>query len=249
MKNCQKILLLAIVGLLINSTSSAFIGKSEIFFEPGDSIPSIVKDIDGNVYHTVVIGNQVWLQENLRTKKYRNGKLISKNITKAQWSTDKMGACAVYDNDSIKENAFGLLYNWYAIANPAGLCPVGWHVPTDSEWNTMVKYLDEYADTTELKRVQSEIAGGELKEIGYSHWTTPNTGATGTSNFLGYAGGNKSIDGKCNDVGSYGYWWTATASSAAEAYGRLLSYFNGNIDRFKTSKNLALSVRCIKNSK
>jgi uncharacterized protein (TIGR02145 family) len=214
-----------------------------------ESVPSIVKDIDGNVYHTVVIGKQVWLQENLRTKKYRNGKSIAKNITKAQWSTDKSGACAVYDNDSIKENAFGLLYNWYAIANPAGLCPVGWHVPKDSEWNTMVNYLDEYADTTELKRVQSEIAGGELKEIGYAHWTTPNTGATGTSNFLGYAGGNKSIDGKCNDVGAYGYWWTATASSAAEAYGRLLSYFNGNIDRFKTSKNLGFSVRCMKNSK
>jgi uncharacterized protein (TIGR02145 family) len=214
-----------------------------------DSVPSIVKDIDGNVYHTVVIGKQVWLQENLRTKKYRNGKSIAKNITKAQWSTDKSGACAVYDNDSIKENAFGLLYNWYAIANPAGLCPVGWHVPKDSEWNTMVKYLDDYADTTELKRVQSEIAGGELKEIGYAHWTTPNTGATGTSNFLGYAGGNKSTDGKCNDVGAYGYWWTATASSAAEAYGRLLSYFNGNIDRFKTSKNLGFSVRCVKNSK
>jgi uncharacterized protein (TIGR02145 family) len=214
-----------------------------------DSVPSIVKDIDGNVYHTVVIGKQVWLQENLRTKKYRNGKSIAKNITKAQWSTDKSGACAVYDNDSIKENAFGLLYNWYAIANPAGLCPVGWHVPKDSEWNTMVKYLDDYADTTELKRVQSEIAGGELKEIGYAHWTTPNTGATGTSNFLGYAGGNKSTDGKCNDVGAYGYWWTATSSSTAEAYGRLLSYFNGNIDRFKTSKNLGFSVRCVKNSK
>ena len=212
-----------------------------------DSVPSIVKDIDGNVYHTVVIGKQVWLQENLRTKKYRNGKSIAKNITKAQWSTDKSGACAVYDNDSIKENAFGLLYNWYAIANPAGLCPVGWHVPKDTEWNTMVKYLDDYADTTELKRVQSEIAGGELKEIGYAHWTTPNTGATGTSNFLGFGGGNKSADGKCNDVGAYGYWWTATSSSSAEAYGRLLSYFNGNIDRFKTSKNLGFSVRCLKN--
>ena len=249
MKNFQKTVLLAIVGLLINSSSNAFIRKNEKLIEPGDSIPATVKDIDGNVYHTLVIGKQVWLQENLRTKKYRNGKSIAKNSTKAQWSTDKIGACAVYDNDSIKENAFGLLYNWYAIANPAGLCPVGWHVPKDSEWNAMVKYLDEYADTTELKRVQSEIAGGELKEIGYAHWTTPNTGATGTSNFLGYAGGNKSIDGKCNDVGAYGYWWTATASSAAEAYGRLLSYFNGNIDRFKTSKNLGFSVRCVKNSK
>lgn len=249
MKNCQKIILFAIVGLLLNSTGSAFTGKNEKFIEPGDSTPSIVKDIEGNVYHTVVIGKQVWLQENLRTKKYRNGKSIAKNITKAHWSADKTGACAVYDNDSIKENAFGLLYNWYAIANPAGLCPVDWHVPNDSEWNKMVKFLDDYADTTEHKRVQSEIAGGELKEIGITHWTTPNTGATGTSNFLGFAGGNKSGDGKCNDVGAYGYWWTSTGSTTEEAYGRLLSYFNGNIDRFKTSKNIGFSVRCMKSIK
>ncbi len=216
---------------------------------PGDTIPTTVKDVEGHVYHTIKIGNQVWLQENLRTKKYRNGKSISKNITKAQWTADKTGACSVYDNDSIKENAFGLLYNWYAVANPAGLCPTGWHVAKDSEWNQMVKYLDDYADTTEQKRVQSEVAGGQLKEIGITHWASPNTGATGTANFLGFAGGNKSGDGKCNDVGAYGYWWTATSSSAAEAYGRLLSYFNGNIDRFKTSKNLGFSVRCIMNKK
>ncbi|MFM7015871.1 MAG: fibrobacter succinogenes major paralogous domain-containing protein [Bacteroidota bacterium] len=210
---------------------------------------NIVKDIEGNIYHIVVIGKQVWLQENLRTHKYRNGKPIAKNLSNNQWALNKTGACAVYNNDSIKENAFGLLYNWYAIANPAGLCPTGWHVPKDTEWNQMVKYLDEYADTTEQKRVQSEVAGGQLKEIGITHWASPNTGATGTANFLGFSGGNKGMDGKCNDVGAYGYWWTATASSNAEAYGRLLSYFNGNIDRFKVSKNIGFSVRCIKNKK
>jgi uncharacterized protein (TIGR02145 family) len=214
-----------------------------------ESVPETVNDIDGNTYHTVVIGEQVWMQENLRTTKYRNGKLISKNLSNEQWGLNKSGACAVYDNDSIKENAFGLLYNWYAVVNPAGLCPIGWHVPKDTEWNQMVKYLDDYADTTELKRVQSEVVGGQLKEIGITHWASPNTGATGTANFLGFSGGNKSVDGKCNDVGAYGYWWTATASSNAEAYGRLLSYFNSNIDRFKTSKNLGFSVRCVRNLK
>ncbi len=214
-----------------------------------ESVPETVSDIDGNTYHTVVIGEQVWMQENLRTTKYRNGKLISKNLSNEQWGLNKSGACAVYDNDSIKENAFGLLYNWYAVVNPAGLCPIGWHVPKDTEWNQMVKYLDDYADTTELKRVQSEVAGGQLKEIGITHWASPNTGATGTANFLAFSGGNKSVNGKCNDVGAYGYWWTATASSNAEAYGRLLSYFNSNIDRFKTSKNLGFSVRCVRNLK
>lgn len=214
---------------------------------PEDSIPLTVKDIEGNIYKTVVIGKQVWLQENLRTRTYRNGKPIAKKLSNAQWKANKTGACAVYNNDSIKEAAFGLLYNWYAVANPAGLCPAGWHVPKDSEVNKMVSYLDDYADTTELKRIQSEIAGGAMKEIGITHWASPNTGATGTANFLGFAGGNKSPDGKCNDVGSYGYWWTSTPASTTEAYGRLLSYFNGNIDRFKAYKNVGLSVRCVKN--
>ncbi|HOS47070.1 MAG TPA: fibrobacter succinogenes major paralogous domain-containing protein [Bacteroidia bacterium] len=212
-----------------------------------DSIPGTIKDIEGNVYKTVVIGKQVWMQENLRTRTYRNGKPIAKKLSNAQWKANKTGACAVYNNDSIKEQAFGQLYNWYAVANPAGLCPVGWHVAKDTDWNKLVAYLDSYADTTELKRIQSEIAGGAMKEVGITHWASPNTGATGTANFLGFSGGNKSPDGKCNDVGAYGYWWTATPSSTNEAYGRLLSYFNSNIDRFKTSKNVGFSVRCVKN--
>lgn len=214
-----------------------------------DSIPSTVSDIDGNVYKTVVIGKQVWLQENLRTKTYRNGKRIAGKLSNGQWKVNKTGAYAVYNNDSIKEKAYGKLYNWYAIANPAGLCPAGWHVPKDAELNKLVMYLDQYGDTTELKRVQSEIAGGAMKEVGISHWASPNTGATGTANYLGFSGGNKGPDGKCNDVGAYGYWWTSTSANNNEAYGRLLSYFNGNIDRFKASKNIGFSVRCMKNIK
>ncbi|MEN9332380.1 MAG: hypothetical protein RLZZ94_1470 [Bacteroidota bacterium] len=248
MKKYSTFFVLVFIQLLFTSDPLAAQSKLKEISKD-DSIPTLVKDVDGNIYHTVVIGDQVWLQENLRTRKYRNGKLIAKNLTNAQWGLNKTGACAVYDNDTIKENAFGLLYNWYAVANPAGLCPVGWHVGKDTDWNAMVKYLDDYADTTELKRVQSEVAGGQLKEIGITHWASPNTGATGTANFLGFSGGNKSVDGKCNDVGAYGYWWTATASSNAEAYGRLLSYFNSNIDRFKTSKNLGFSVRCVRNLK
>lgn len=215
----------------------------------GVSLVETVKDIEGNIYHTVKIGDQIWLQENLRTKKYRNGKSIIKKSKNNDWTINKSGAYTIYANDSIKENAFGLLYNWYAVANPSGLCPVGWHVAKDSEWNQMVKYLDNYADTTDLKRVQSEVAGGQLKEIGITHWASPNTGATGTANFYGYAGGNCGPNGQYNDVGAYGYWWTSKSSTNGEAYGRLLSYFNSNIDRFKTTKNLGFSVRCVMNSK
>lgn len=214
---------------------------------PEDSLVHSIKDIEGNEYKTVRIGKQIWMQENLRTKTYRNGKPIAHKLTNALWKANKSGACAVYNNDSIKEQAFGQLYNWYAVANPAGLCPAGWHVAKDTDWNQLVSYLDSYSDTTELKRIQSEMAGGSLKEIGITHWASPNTGATGTANFLGFAGGNKGPDGKCNDVGAYGYWWTSTSSSTNEAYGRLLSYFNSNIDRFKASKNVGFSVRCVKN--
>jgi len=130
-------LALSIVFALICSTYDA--KAQTVNTNISESVPETFVDIDGNTYHTVLIGDQVWMQENLRTRKYRNGKLIAKNLTNTQWGLNKTGACAVYDNDSIKENAFGLLYNWYAVANPAGLCPVGWHVPKDTEWNQMVK--------------------------------------------------------------------------------------------------------------
>lgn len=213
-----------------------------------DDRQNMVMDADSNWYHTVVIGKQVWLQENLRTTKYRNGKSINGMLPDAQWQADKSGAYAFFNNDTAKEAELGKLYNWYAVANPAGLCPAGWHVPSNSDWNQLVIYLDPYADTTGARRTQSELAGGAMKVIDDRYWMPPNTGVTSTSNFRAFAGGLKSSAGSYHDIGTYGFWWSTEPYSNADAYGRLLSYFNGLIDRFYAPKNTGFSVRCLKDN-
>ncbi|HQK97087.1 MAG TPA: FISUMP domain-containing protein, partial [Bacteroidia bacterium] len=146
---------------------------------------STVTDIDGNVYSTVVIGTQEWMQENLKTSHYKNGVLIPTGLSDAQWSFTTNGAYAVY-NDSTSYNAiYGKLYNWYAVADPNGLCPTGWHEPEDWEWNLLIKYIDTNADTTCVTSPQSQIAGGAMKEIGLTNWISPNAGATNSSGFTG----------------------------------------------------------------
>src|SRR4029078_12512714 len=136
--------------------------------------PATVTDIDGNVYHTVTIGTQVWMVENLKTTKYRNGDLIgttipatldisSESTPKYQWA---------YKGEESNVATYGRLYTWYAVADSRNVCPTGWHVPSDAEWTTLTTYLGG-----------ESVAGGKLKENGTVHWESPNTGATNESGF------------------------------------------------------------------
>jgi uncharacterized protein (TIGR02145 family) len=111
-----------------------------------------VNDIDGNTYKTIVIGTQTWMAENLKTTKYRNGDTIPTNLTNAAWSDATTGAYAIYNNDAANNTIYGKLYNWYAVTDSRNICPVGWHVPSDSEWTTLVNYLGG-----------ALVAGGKLK--------------------------------------------------------------------------------------
>jgi uncharacterized protein (TIGR02145 family) len=142
--------------------------------------------------------------------------------------------------------AYGKLYNWYAVADPQGLCPTGWHEPEDWEWNVLVKTIDPNADTTCIACYQSTIAGGAMKEIGTTHWASPNTGATNSSVFTGLPGGSRSSNGSYNGVGNNGYWWSATQYSTTNAYVRHLNYINSNVYRLFNGKTLGFSVRCLK---
>ncbi|MFM7768400.1 MAG: FISUMP domain-containing protein, partial [Bacteroidota bacterium] len=117
-----------------------------------------VTDIDGNTYNTVQIGTQEWMQENLKTTKYKNGDVIPSPT--GDWSNLTTGAWAYYNDSSQYNNLYGKLYNWYAVVDSRDVCPTGWHIPTDSEWNQLVKYLDPQADTSANSSTQSPIAGG-----------------------------------------------------------------------------------------
>ena len=133
-----------------------------------------VTDADGNTYRTIKIGNQWWMAENLRTTRYRNGDPIPTVTDNFTWGHLLTGACCSYDNDSSMVFTYGRLYNWHAVSDGRGLAPLGWHVPSDADWGTLVEYLGG-----------SAVAGGKMKEAGTAHWLSPNTGATNESAFSG----------------------------------------------------------------
>lgn len=206
----------------------------------------IVTDIDGNVYNTVVIGTQEWMQENLKTTHYKNGVLIPTSLNDSLWLNTTDGAFSFYNNNPTFTAVYGNLYNWYAVANSNGLCPSGWHVPADWEWNTLVRYLEPSADTTCLECFQGVTAGGALKEIGISHWGSPNTGATNSSGFSARSGGDRDVDGTYNGKDTVGMWWSSNAGSPNYAYVRTLFNFSSGVSRSYGDKPYGFSVRCIK---
>lgn len=200
--------------------------------------PIICVDIDGNVYEAIQIGDQIWMAENLKVTHYRNGDEIQHETNNSYWANLSTGAYCYYDNDANNADTYGVLYNWYAIEedDTRGLAPEGWRVPTDDEWQSLVDYLGG-----------SSVAGGKMKEAGTAHWNSPNTGATNESGFTALPGGYRDYySGSFYDLGSYGYFWSATEGSAIYAWYRLLIYDNAGVYRASYYKQGGFSVRCIR---
>lgn len=195
-----------------------------------------VTDIDGNTYLPVTICNQVWTSSNLNVTHYRNGDLIPQVTDPTAWANLTTGAWCYYNNDPANGAIYGKLYNWFAVNDPRGLAPQGWHIASDAEMTSLTTCLGG-----EL------IAGGFMKEIGTTHWASPNTGATNSTGFIGLPGGYRSFFGVFADVTLGGNWWTSTQANATEGWLRKLSYNNANLTRLGATKTLGLSVRCIKN--
>jgi uncharacterized protein (TIGR02145 family) len=193
-----------------------------------------LKDIDGNVYTSVIIGTQTWMVENLKSTKYNDGIAIA-NLTKySEWIDFTKGAYCWYDNDIAYKTPYGALYNWYAV-NTGRLCPVGWHVPTDNEWTTLITYLGG-----------ENNAGGKLKEAGTGHWLSPNEGATNESGFTALPGGGGGGSGSYYDLTSSGEWWIADVIRNEVWF--VVIYFNSRyIYKNDGTKNRGHSVRCLKN--
>ncbi len=196
---------------------------------------------------SVTICNQTWTTQNLSVSRYRNGDVIPQVTDATQWQNLTTGAWCWYNNDSATYAAtYGRLYNWYAVNDPRGLAPIGWHVPTDAEWNKLVKCIDPAADTT-LSGSQSATAGGAMKEAGTSHWLSPNTGATNSSGFAGLPGGYRNYDGTFDDVGDYGVWWSSTEYGTAFAWSRFLNYYYADVARnYGYDKTYGFSVRLVR---
>ena len=198
-------------------------------FIPGNG----VTDIDGTVYTSIVINGQEWMQQNLAVTKYRNGDPIPTGLSNTTWQNTTSGAYAIYDNVAANNTTYGKLYNWYAVNDSRGLCPAGWHVPSDAEWTTLATSLGG-----------SSVAGGKMKST--TGWISPNTGATNESGFTGLPGGYRYNGGPYDDVGNYGSWWSSTEYGSSVAWNRALVYFNSSVLRNGGNKQFGFSVRCVR---
>lgn len=222
-----------------------------------------VTDIDGNVYKTVTIGSQVWMAENLRVTRYSDGTAIPLVTDDAAWvelgNTPDAKAYCIYGNYDIAEK-WGAIYNWAAAMNGAassasnpsgiqGVCPTGWHLPSDDEWKELEMYLgmsQEDADVVEDYRGTDQgcqLSGSAdlwQDDILETH------SKFGSSGFNGIPGGHRSYNlGKCGHIGYSGYWWAATEFTSIHAGGRALSFNNYKVARYNNEKNYGFSVRCL----
>ena len=193
-----------------------------------------VTDYDGNIYNTVTIGTQVWMKENLKTTKYNDGTFIPLVTGETAWKNLLTPGYCWYNNDTnYYKNTYGALYNWYTI-NTGKLCPIGWHIPTDSEWTAL----------------GSVFTGGNLKATDTVFWRSPNTGANNNSGFSGLPGGGRySFSGSFILIRNWGYWWSSTnLSPIPSAYNRGLAYNNESIYKANYDLTAGFSVRCMRDT-
>lgn len=194
-----------------------------------------VTDIDGNIYNTVKIGTQVWMAENLKTTKYRNGDFIPNVTEDTKWSTLTTGAYCDYNNTVSNSTIYGRLYNWYAVSDSRNLAPTGWHVATDDEWTELITYLGGI-----------DVAGGKLKESGTTHWPNPNTSATNESGFSALPGGRRHFSLTYDGIGSVGNWWSSSENNRGLPLYSALVSSNSSVFRDYGTDGYGFSVRCIR---
>ena len=194
-----------------------------------------VTDIEGNVYKIITIGTQTWMADNLKSSKYYDDLSIPLVEDDAAWAALSSPGYCWYKNDETSfKTPYGALYNWYAV-NSGKLCPTDWHVPNETDWNTLETYLGG-----------ENIAGGNLKETGTDYWVDPNTGATNIGGFSALPGGFRHSDGKFFDFGFSGYWWSSKQYISTSAYFRFIHYNESPVFRLYNLKKNGFSVRCLK---
>jgi uncharacterized protein (TIGR02145 family) len=194
-----------------------------------------IKDVDGNVYKTVRIAGHWWMAENLKVTKFNDDQSIPNVNDNTQWSSLTTAAYSWYNNDEPGyKNTYGALYNWYAVSS-GRVCPIGWHVPNNSEWISLTNSLGG-----------ETVAGGKLKETGTIHWETPNTGASNTTWFTALPGGYRGISGSFINILQYGYWWSSTEFNENDALRQSIGYNVTDFSKTNDPKNFGFSVRCMR---
>jgi uncharacterized protein (TIGR02145 family) len=206
-----------------------------------------ISDYDGNVYNTVQIGTQCWMKENLKTTHYSDGTNLvdGTNITVSYDYNTKYHFD--FNDNPVFTQIYGKLYTWAAVMNEAsgsinfpsgvnGVCPFGWHMPSNAEWGLLSTYLGG-----------NLVAGGKLKMASPSQWNSPNTGATNSSGFTGLPGGDKLYyNGDYVNLGSTGYFWSTSEYDVDKGWSFFIMHDSQEFDSFQMYKGMGLSVRCLR---
>jgi uncharacterized protein (TIGR02145 family) len=190
-----------------------------------------VKDLDGNVYKTVNVGNQVWMAENLKVTRYSNGDPIPDIKDQKQWNLMNSGACCDLNNDIACTKAFGLLYNWYTAADDRNVCPAGWHVASESEWIALVTFLA--GEDKETVRTSGKLSPGIIQVNNIMFRVLPEgfRGFDGEFSGIGYGGGG---------------WWSSTSAGQETAWYHNIDYNTAGRTRMEGRKKFGYNIRCIK---
>jgi uncharacterized protein (TIGR02145 family) len=198
---------------------------------------------DGRVYHTIRIGEQVWMADNLK---------FGEMIDSTELPTDnEIVEKYCYNNDPGLAEAFGGLYKWHEAMNyqleegSQGICPDGWHIPTDLEWKILevtIGLPEEFANNVDMR---GGVEGGRLKAPLFDFWFEPNAEATNETGFSAMGAGEMSADGYFQGLGAYTVFWTSSIAEEPEVWFRALSHDHGGIYRGVAGDILVLSVRCI----
>jgi uncharacterized protein (TIGR02145 family) len=211
----------------INSDGIAY-GTLEVF-------TTKIADADGNIYNTILLNDNIWMVENLKTTRFSDGAVIPLVTESTVWSALSAPGFCYYNNDELTNKAlYGGLYNWHAV-NSEKICPINWHVASDNEWIAFTNFM-----------AGEVVAGGRLKEAGTAHWLSPNSGATNDKGFTALPGGSRDSNGTFSNIGRDGNWWSSTQYDITNAWYRNMNYNVNSIDRRSLNKSNGLSVRCIK---
>lgn len=192
-------------------------------------------DIDGNEYHSIRIGNQIWMAENLRTTRFNNGDLIAVAKNASEWTTDGRAAYSNYANNDSLATDYGLLYNWYCISDKREIAPKGWRIPTEADLRELLQFVGS-----------DSIAASLLKERGTQHWLPSFTEGNNATGFSALPGGYKDADGQSYMRKSNGYYWTTQGSFEFYHWSSRVFQAFANIERDAKFMKYGFSIKCIK---
>jgi uncharacterized protein (TIGR02145 family) len=224
-----------------NGIGTSFSDQISITTEiESDDTTGTVTDSEGNVYNTILINGMWWMAENIRVRHYNDGSLIPTGFSNSDWLELTSGAWTYFNNDPAFDTITGKLYNYYAAADPRGICPVGWRLPTDQEIRDLRDELGGF-----------QQAGGPMKATGTHEggdglWKEPNAGATNATGFTAQPTGAR-IHGSFFNQRTGAYFWTADEFDADFARNFIMVYDTSSLLRQNVQKHYGLAVRCVKN--